>query len=374
MTFSQGQNPLKIAFIGAGQVNFGGGEGPWNHASRLETIAKDIPLVVVGIADPFTRRAQQVLEIRQSNPENAQLWSTTEVFADYTEMLDKTNPDAVYIGLPPFFHGSTEARRDVELQCARRNIHMFIEKPISCSPLEEVSQVTKIIEQSNLTVSVGYMFRYSKAIQKMKEIMEQHGAPRAFNGRYLCAYTNIAKTEWWDTSKCGGPIIEQATHFCDLARFLVGEVNMNSIVAVGITANEEMGLLNRIPVPEESIPVDQRINRVTSAIWKFTNGAVGTLMHGVLLHENKYESEIEIWGDGYRLVLVDPYGKCQLRVRLPNSETEETLEFPEDDCYLTENRVFIQAIMKNNPSFILSAYSDSSKTYEMTVRIREASK
>ena len=31
---------LNIAFIGAGGVNFGGGEGPWNHVKRIEQLNK----------------------------------------------------------------------------------------------------------------------------------------------------------------------------------------------------------------------------------------------------------------------------------------------------------------------------------------------
>ena len=49
-------NPeLKIAFIGAGAVNFGGGEGPWDHASRLEQIKG---LRVVGVAPGITLPAR----------------------------------------------------------------------------------------------------------------------------------------------------------------------------------------------------------------------------------------------------------------------------------------------------------------------------
>ena len=60
---------LRIAFIGAGQVNFGGGEGPWNHAKRVEAITHvnqngtEVPvnISVVGIADPFETFAQKVI-------------------------------------------------------------------------------------------------------------------------------------------------------------------------------------------------------------------------------------------------------------------------------------------------------------------------
>jgi len=372
-------NPIKIAFIGAGLVNFGGGEGPWDHATRLQTISKVIPLSVVGIADPFIRKAQQVLATRRANPEFASLWSETEVFEDYKQMLDKMNPHAVFIGTPPAFHGSTEVPKDIELQCLRRNVHMFVEKPISCAPIEEVDEITRAVNEATargLIVSVGYMFRYSKAILKMKEIINHYGPPRTFNGRYMCAYANINRPEWWDVDKCGGPIIEQATHFCDLARFLVGEVDIDSMKALSIKGSDPLGKLDKIPanINEDQIPNDNRVPRVTSAVWKFNNGAIGSLTHGILLHGDKYETKIEVWGDGYGLVLDDPYDKCILTARLPNSQGVETFEFNDDDYYFHEDIAFIQAIASNNSNGILSSYEDAANTYKMTVAIREAAK
>lgn len=36
----------------------------------------------------------------------------------------------------------------------------------------------------------------------------------------------------WDVRKSGGPVVEQATHLCDLARYLGGEVIESSINTV----------------------------------------------------------------------------------------------------------------------------------------------
>jgi len=368
---------LKIAFIGAGQVNFGGGEGPWDHATRVEQIANHFPLIIVGLADPFVERAQNVLNVRKNSAYH-QLWKEARLFEDYRQMLDEVRPDAVFIGTPPLFHGSLEVPRDIELQCLKRNIHMFIEKPISCAPVAEIEVITKALQQGvqkGLVISVGYMFRYSKAVLKMKELINKYGAPRAFNARYNCAYTTISKHEWWDKEKCGGPIVEQATHFCDLARFLVGEVNLFSIQATALNETDSLGQLSRVPntVFEQAIPIENRIPRVMAAFWRFESGAVGSLMHGVLLHEIKYESELEIWGDGYRLVLIDPYHKCQLSVRLPGSDKVEVFDFGNDDYYLSEDRVFIESIANKTSTIIYSPYEDAANTYKLTMAIRDAS-
>jgi len=208
----------------------------------------------------------------------------------------------------------------------------------------------------------------------MKELIGVHGPPKLINARYDCAYSTISKEFWWDQNKSGGPIIEQMTHFCDLARFFAGEVDLSTIKAQSIQFNDEAGKLNNMSCNENNIPEDRRISRVTTSIWRFKSGALASFTHGALLHGIKYETEFEIWGDGYRLILRDPYGKVELSVRTPASEKEEVYEFSQDDPYLTENRVFIDAIQSRNTSKIQSPYSDAFKTYELSWAIRQASK
>ena len=46
----------------------------------------------------------------------------------------------------------------------------------------------------------------------------------------------------------GGPIIEQCTHFADLARFIAGEVNLSTLTAIAIGAEDSgPGHLSNLP-------------------------------------------------------------------------------------------------------------------------------
>jgi predicted dehydrogenase len=282
---------------------------------------------------------------------------------------------------------------NIEIECAARGVHMFIEKPLSCHPVSEVDAVNVHVQEAvknGLVVSVGYMFRYSRAVLKMKEIIQEHGDIKAFNARYLCAYTPIDKPVWWDVDRSGGPIVEQGTHFCDLARFLGGDVDLDTLQAMSIKQTDKAGKLAHIPerINEEALAPEKRVPRVTTAFWKFKNGAIGSFMHGVLMHELKYETELEVWGDGYRLQLIDPYGKCQLGVRLPHSEETVIQDFGTDDPYYSEDIAFMRAVQhavshsplndhidSRNPhtSGILSPYEDSVGTYKLTWAIRTKS-
>jgi len=391
---------IRLAFVGAGQVNFGGGEGPWNHVKRLEAMyvrEADFPIEVVGICDPLLKQAEAVLEVRRSNPDTRykKMWESTRVFSTLVDMLDATQPHCVFIGVPPAYHGCSLKPSNIEIECARRGVHMFVEKPLSCHPVSEVDIVNDVVQQAvkeqGLIVSVGYMFRYSAAVLKMKELIQQYGPIRAFNARYLCAYTPIDKPVWWDVDRSGGPIVEQGTHFCDLARFLGGDVDLDTLQASSVKQTDKAGKLDHIPanINEEALAPEKRVPRVTTAFWKFTNGAMGSFMHGVLLHELKYETELEVWGDGYRMQLIDPYGKCQLAVRLPHSEETVIHEFAHDDPYYSEDLAFMQAVKHavlppatttpttttHNPHIasILSPYEDSVGTYKLTWAIRTKS-
>ena len=370
---------LKIAFLGAGNANFGGGEGPWDHASRLEKIEG---ISIVGIADLNTKLAERRLAARR-NGKKPQIYANTRIFADYREMLDETHPDAIFIGLPPEAHGTIDYPKDIELTCAKAGVHMFIEKPLSCAPPEEVAKLAdalrELADQKNLIISIGYMFRYSRAVSKMKEIIaETPSGVRVVIARYNCAYSEIASKVWWDIRRTAGPIVEQATHFCDLTRYLAGEPDLSTIFATEIKADEPAGQLCDMPVDEEGkiidadIPIEFRIPRATAAIWRFANGAIGSLNHGVLLHRKKYLAELEVWCDGVRILLDDPYGKCHLHIRRSHSDETETLDFSDDDPYLTEDKVFIDAIRTGDSSSIRCNYDDAFRTYQLTWAIRRA--
>ncbi len=225
------------------------------------------------------------------------------------------------------YHGAMDPPHDIELQCVKAGLHLFIEKPVSLVAPEKfipyMEAVEKIAEESNLIVSVGYMFRYHPAIEKMQSLIEQHGRPLVHvNARYLSCSSAIQHPIWWDKEKSGGPIVEQATHFCDILRYFGGDVLSSSIRAVAVCPSDmptSPGYLSSVSeeVHEDSIPMERRVPRLTTAHWFYSSGGVGCLTHGVTLQGRKYEGDIDVWADGLRLSLEDPYFPgCKLRARI----------------------------------------------------------
>lgn len=53
---------------------------------------------------------------------------------------------------------------------------LFVEKPVSTGSVEEAKGVADLLEsRKGGIVSVGYMLRYSAAVQKMKNIIQENG-------------------------------------------------------------------------------------------------------------------------------------------------------------------------------------------------------
>jgi len=360
-----------VAFIGAGGVNFGGVDpgSPWDHASRLEVLSNKIQLTVVGISDPDSVRLNKVLEERKAN--NIPIWKDTQIFSDVDRMLDETKPTCVFIGVPPSAHGF------IEEACASRNIDMFIEKPLSCRPPEFVENLRNIFDSHpSMIVSVGYMLRYHKAVDFIKALITSRNLlPVSVSARYNSAYVSIPKPAWWDTRRSGGPVVEQGTHFCDLARYFAGDVDLSSVASVFVFPSSSVGALSEIPKGcEEGVPMEFRINRATNAHWKFSTGAVGILQHALLMKGERYFTEFEIWCDGLVVKLVDPYSSsCYVEVSDASSVSPQVYQFP-DDPYLTEDEIFLEAVQSRDTSKIRSLYSDAVQTYKLSYVVQYGNK
>ncbi|KAF5380876.1 hypothetical protein D9615_003901 [Tricholomella constricta] len=388
-----GSDDFNVVFIGAGNIMFGSDEGPWNHSFRFEH-KLGRRLKVVALIDPAIERATAVLQKKcdsfvVSAYQDTRVFKTLEDFVK--NMSPKDRPRAVIVGSPPMFRGSLQPGRDIEMQILKHfpGVAMFIEKPVATGPhheIEDAFTIAKTITDSKTICSVGYMLRYLKAVQMMKQIIEENNLTvMATNARYACAYEKIAKPDWWDKSK----------------RYFGGEVDIDTVSAHSLEWDENAGQLSKIPIDESKIAPVNRIPRVTTATCcnrKYDSGAVGTFTHIVALHDTNYSCELEVYADGYQLKytsdgvdrfsllttlllqsnrLVNPYVQPVLYVRKPGDDNEQAIRFPDDDPFFSEvsNLIDIIEDIEEDPDAaqILSTYEDAVRTYELTWAIRKAS-
>ncbi|MEV5497731.1 Gfo/Idh/MocA family oxidoreductase [Nonomuraea fuscirosea] len=219
-------------------------------------------VTIAGIADTDPHRAE-ALASKHGSP----------AYGGHADLLSAGGLDAVYVCVPPFAHGNPE--HDV-LSC---NLPLFVEKPLSLD-LQTAEKIATEIERRSLPSAVGHHWRYLDIVEQARDLLS--GRPvRLALGHWL---DKVPPVGWWlKREMSGGQIVEQAVHVLDLARLLVGEVEMVHAVPAGDS-------------------VDGEVDRATSAVMRFAGGASGLLATSCLL-TRKHRVGLEVCAEGIALEL-----------------------------------------------------------------------
>lgn len=177
----------------------------------------------------------------------------------------------------------------------------------------------------------------------------------ALNARY-----NFAKNFFLrkDLDLCGGPIVEQTTHFCDFVRFVVSDVEMDTIHTI-------------LPETPEKIKPTVKMSH-----WRFNDGGLGTLMLSIAHPGTRYGANIDIQLDDLQISFAETYEKdCIVRVcgiDMGDDDVNDEFYFPSFDTYMKELETFMDAIRSNDSSMIKTTYIDAALTYQMAWAIQTA--
>lgn len=160
---------------------------------------------MIGLVDPLVDRAEAVLAGKRKTPA-AKAYEKTIVYPSVqaaTTLLAPTPPQLVLLGCPPAFRGTTEPSRGFNTEKiitdAFPSCALFVEKPVGTGSVEQAKQVADMLESrpSNL-VSVGYMLRYSAAVQRMKQIIKDNNlVVMMTSARYVMGQCFALYSCWW---------------------------------------------------------------------------------------------------------------------------------------------------------------------------------
>ncbi|KAG9122442.1 hypothetical protein FRC07_001168 [Ceratobasidium sp. 392] len=347
------EKPFPIVMVGSGNVMFGASHID-NILTRIQELSMDRGItrsdlngespsctcpLVVGIVDPDTKRAHTALSRKRASADTAHSYANTQICSTISDLSAAHPPRLILIGSHPCSRGTDIPGRDLELQVIQQfpGVPIFVEKPVSTADVPATWRVAHKLGEKGVVCSVGYMLRYLKAVQRMKQIIKDNNLEvMGTNSRYYGAYSKGSRLDWWDKSREQGPIIEQATHFCDLARYFGGDVDLATVSARTVEWHERTGKLSRIPIDEALIAPENRIPRATSAIWKYQSGAIGSMTHSTILHGFLYACEFEVYCDGYTMRVSDPYGVPVLQVRQAGQDYEDVERYVDDDPFYSE--------------------------------------
>ena len=164
-----------------------------------------------------------------------------------------------------------------------------------------------------------------------------------------------------------------ALHLCGPDAHVVEE--SVSGVSIGAHVAPPLARVPEMSVDESTVPQEHRLPRATLATWRMSTGTVVSLSHALLLQGLEYEASLEVWADGLRIRLLDPYNdRCRVQVRVGPNDSDVVFPFPDDDPYLNEDDAFFQAICDKSNASIRCSIVDAATTYSLTKLLTDRTK
>ena len=313
---------MKIAMIGSGNI----------AARHLRSLAEIPDVELRAHVDRVLPRARAAAEEWGGRP-----------YGGRQEMLDREAPDAVWVCVPPAFHG------EIERDLIERRLPFFVEKPLSADR-DTAHRIASSVATAGLIAAVGYQWRALDTLPELRETLVANPARLAL-GVWLDATPG---TPWWQRQEIsGGQVIEQATHLFDLARNLLGEARVLSAAADSR--------------PRPAFP-DMTVADVTAAMLRYQGGQTGVFAVTCAL-AGTAAVHLQLVCDGLLVTVtgqgvVYDYGRERERreVRVAN------------DPILDEDRAFLEAVRADDPSRVVCPYSEALRTHDLCCDVREAAK
>lgn len=195
------QAPLKVGVIGFGKLGL-------LHAAVVNGL-KSAELVAT--ADT----SDVLLSVLKENSPRVNTYKV------YERMLDEESLDAVFIASPTNLHVP------MAMQCAKRNIPFFVEKPLGISG-DDVRPLIKTANERKLTNMVGYMGRQIDTFAHAKHLLKDGPLGKLIHLRasmYVSQLFKKGKGWRYDKAKSGGGVLStQNSHLIDLLQWYFGPV------------------------------------------------------------------------------------------------------------------------------------------------------
>ena len=312
---------IKVGFIGCGSI----------AKAHIRGLAKIRGVRLLAFCDVLKERAKELAGEYGGR-----------YYSDYREMLNKEELDAAYICLPPFAH------TDQEVLTARKRVNLFVEKPVALK-MERAKEAASAIRKAGVITSVGYQTRYRDIVDKLRLVLKDK-KPGLFMGYWMGGMPGV---QWWRRkAKSGGQVVEQTTHIFDMARFLFGEVKE-------VSAQASKGLMQGV----EGYDIEDS----SSITLRFQSGIIGTIFSACFL---KCGGKIGIDIFLKDMAIEYNHGKS-IKIEKPGRVEEMVTR---TDGMLLEDRIFIEAIKRGDPSKIRSNYEDGMRTLALTLAANESIK
>ncbi len=114
-------------------------------------------------------------------------------YTDLEAMLDREQPEAAWICLPPDQHGA------VELALVERGIHLFVEKPLA-GDTATPERIAKAIGTAGVIAGVAYHWRARDTLGEVEDVIAANPV-KLLNGHW---HDSLPGPAWWRDETRGG--------------------------------------------------------------------------------------------------------------------------------------------------------------------------
>ena len=314
-------NTQRLVLIGAGWISC-------YHLAALDRLGRT---ELVGVAAGRVESAQAT-----AGPRGAAAYATT----DLERMLDEQRPAIAFVAVPPAMAVATLE------PLIQRGIPYLTEKPLAATDAAGPARIAATVAERGLVTAVGYHLRGLEALVEVRSTLAANPA-HLFSARW---FGPTPPPAWWrNEATGGGQVVEQVTHFYDLARLLMGEATV-----VGAVSTQQVPFM-----PEGVDLVD-----ATSAILRFESGAVGSFVNSRRLASSVVEVELACADLLITIRKLEPL-QTTWQVTFDDGQSVRTAP-PGRDPYEVQAEAFLDAVEARDPSRVLSSYADALQTDRLT--------
>lgn len=248
--------PIRIALTGCGRISGKHFEAIGQHSDDLQ---------LVGVCDTDGAALAAAME-----------HTGAEGYPSVEELLKSSDADCVVLCTPSGLHSAHA------IQIAQSGRHVITEKPMA-TRWRDGLQMVRACDDSQVLLLVVKQNRYNGTLQLLKNAIRGDRFGRIFMATinvFWCRpqeyYDSAAWRGTWEFD--GGALMNQASHFVDLADWLIGPVD---------SVQAYMGTLARNIQVEDTAVVSLR--------WR--SGALGTINVTMLTYNKNMEGSITILGE-----------------------------------------------------------------------------
>ncbi len=312
---------LRLVLVGAGWIS-------GYHLAALDRLGRTR---LAGVASASLKSAGAAAE-----PRSAAVYLN----ADLERMLDEQRPDIAFVAVPPSVAVATLE------PLIEREIPFLTEKPLAATDGAGPARLAGAIAQRGLITAVGYHLRGLEALVEVRDLLSANPA-HLVTARWLCSTPPPA---WWrNEATGGGQVIEQATHFYDLARYLLGEATV-----VGAVSTQE----------HPFVPAGVNLVDATAAVLRFETGAIGSFANTRRIGSDTAEFELAL-ADLLITIRKLPEAQTTWQVTIADGTSVRTID-PGRDPYEVQAEAFLDAVDAGDPARVLSSYVDAARTDRLT--------